>query len=1283
MSRGIILDLISLFVRKKTVFLLGLLVLTGILVTGIARLNVTESILSALPDNKEFKELSTLMESKKLSNQIFLSLEFDDEVDPEALAVITQEFSDSLLVATNGLLTEIIYQRENAQEQVYEYLYNNFPSLIDSTYYSYIESRIDKDTINASVSRVKKELLLPGSTFFQEYLINDPLFISSEFFKQTGVQHGQGKFRLADGILVSEDGKTVLISAYPAFESGDSGKSGKLLSQLEEFKTHWEANHPGIRLTYFGNFEISARNAAQIKKDTTYTMAIALFLIILILVIYYRKWLIPVYILLPTVVGALFALGIIGWIKESVSGISLATGAVLMGITLDYALHFFTHLKHTRSTRETIREITKPMLTGSFTTIAAFVALLFANSPVLRDFGLVACLALMGAGIFTILILPALLEILQFDFEKDLRKERTLVLFGALDRYVGKWRFPLTFLLLTLTVYFLYYSDQVKFESNLNNLSLYSNDLVDKEQSLTNTDPVNEKKIYLFTSGNTLEAASANNFNAYKQLRNDFENKKVSHFVSTAPYLIPTQEAEQKRKVWNTFWESDNRRKNTIQQLHIAAEKQGFKPGTFDKIQQLIELPDAVENPDLHMLLKASGMDNLVDSSSQNYTLISTVTIPNQYLDEVKQRFSTIEGVTVFDRGAIASAMISNVKEDFNYLLGITAGLVFLSLLIIYGRIELTLLSFMPMALSWIWILGISALMDIRFNFVNVVVSTFIFGLGDDYSIFTTDGLLNRYKYSKSSLASFTSAIIISALTTIIGTGALIFAVHPAINSISSLSVLGIACIVLFSIVFQPLFFRLFIQDRVNRGVAPFTFTTFVLSILCFFLYGITSLVTTLLLPFIVLLPVSRGKKRDIVNQILSFFARVIIYSGVHVKKRYDGLENLDVNRPTMFIANHASSLDNLLVIMKHPKMVMMVKGWVYNSPFFGLAVRYAGYLHIGEDPEKNIIKIKQLIQEGYSILVFPEGTRSDNGQLRRFHKGAFYLAERTGLDIQPIILNGTSFVMPKGSHNIRKGALNINYLPRVKAEDLSWGSTYQERAKSVSKWYKEEFSAYQEKCNDNWLIKQRIFSNYIYKGPVLEWYFKTKYELEKNHFTFYNQQIGNRQCILDVGTGYGYLSYYLHYKNPERLIKGIDYDNEKILIAANGYDKTNNLTFETYNLKDYQPEFNDVIFFNDVLHYLPSVQQKPIIQRFISKLNSGGIIFIRDGITDAAHGHSKTLKTENLSTKIFGFNKTENDLNFFSSDFIRSIAQENSLEYEMIPHSAKTSNVLFILRKP
>ena len=78
-----------------------------------------------------------------------------------------------------------------------------------------------------------------------------------------------------------------------------------------------------------------------------------------------------------------------------------------------------------------------------------------------------------------------------------------------------------------------------------------------------------------------------------------------------------------------------------------------------------------------------------------------------------------------------------------------SALIVFITLLIVYGRIELALFAFFPMIMGWIWILGISSFFDIPFNFVNIVISTFIFGLGDDFSIFITDGMIQAHKTGK------------------------------------------------------------------------------------------------------------------------------------------------------------------------------------------------------------------------------------------------------------------------------------------------------------------------------------------------------------------------------------------------------------------------------------------------------------------------------------------------------------------------------------------------------
>ena len=418
------------------------------------------------------------------------------------------------------------------------------------------------------------------------------------------------------------------------------------------------------------------------------------------------------------------------------------------------------------------------------------------------------------------------------------------------------------------------------------------------------------------------------------------------------------------------------------------------------------------------------------------------------------------------------------------------------------------------------------------------------------------------------------------------------------------------------------------------------------------------------------------------INRSLSFYAKTVIYSGPHVKKNISGKEHIDADKPVIFIANHTSFLDILLAIMLNPKIVLMVKGWVYNSPFFGPIIRYAGYVYTDDGPEENIEKLKSLIEDGYSLLIFPEGTRSQDGTIGRFHKGAFYLAEQLGLDIQPLLIHGASEVLPKGDFLIRPGALNVRVLPGIGFQDEKWGITLRDKTKNVSQFFKSEFTKYKIEMEDTSYLKHRIFTNYVFKGPVLEWYFKAKWRLEERNYAYYNALIGDRKKIMDMGCGYGYLSFYLHYCNPDRQITGVDYDEEKIIIAENSYNKTTNLSFLSGDVMTTDLGQQDVIFLNDILHYLSKEKQFTLLKNCTSALDKEGIIFIRDGITDQQEKHKNTERTEALSTGLFSFNKKMEEFHFFSAKDIRNFADNNNLTFEMQEHSGTTSNVLFILRK-
>jgi 1-acyl-sn-glycerol-3-phosphate acyltransferase len=392
--------------------------------------------------------------------------------------------------------------------------------------------------------------------------------------------------------------------------------------------------------------------------------------------------------------------------------------------------------------------------------------------------------------------------------------------------------------------------------------------------------------------------------------------------------------------------------------------------------------------------------------------------------------------------------------------------------------------------------------------------------------------------------------------------------------------------------------------------------------------------------------------------------------------------ESLDFSKPSIIIANHTSFLDILLMIMLNPKVIIMVKKWVYNSPVFGPFIRYSGYLFIEEGTNYNLELIQKRVDDGYSIVVFPEGTRSRDGEIKRFHKGAFYLAQELKLDIQPIIIFGAYYVNPKNDFIIKSGSLILVVMNRIKCSDALFKLRFGLMTKEITKMMREELINVSKKEQTPNYLKKRIFYNYLYKSPIVEWYVKIKWRMESENYKFYDSLIGGRSKVYDIGCGLGYLGYYLHYRDSQRKIIGIDYDDHKIKIAQNGYDKTDQLLFLHGDIRNLEIENADVVLFNDVLHYMSSAQQLQVLEKTASNLNENGMILIRDGITDLEDRHSITKTSEKYSTKIIKFNKTTNELSFFSSKDIFNFAAKQNLECEMVEQSKRTSNVLFILRK-
>lgn len=165
------------------------------------------------------------------------------------------------------------------------------------------------------------------------------------------------------------------------------------------------------------------------------------------------------------------------------------------------------------------------------------------------------------------------------------------------------------------------------------------------------------------------------------------------------------------------------------------------------------------------------------------------------------------------------SKITQRLSDNFDYI-GIACSLiVFLFLWLSFRSIWLALIAFIPMALSWIWIIAIMQIFGLQFNIVNIILATFIFGQGDDYTIFIVEGLLYERQTGKTILPQYRQSIILSALIMLIGIGILVFAVHPAMHSLGIVTLIGMLVVLLMAITIPPFLFRIFNKYSHNSKI--------------------------------------------------------------------------------------------------------------------------------------------------------------------------------------------------------------------------------------------------------------------------------------------------------------------------------------------------------------------------------------------------------------------------------------------------------------------------------
>ncbi len=179
----------------------------------------------------------------------------------------------------------------------------------------------------------------------------------------------------------------------------------------------------------------------------------------------------------------------------------------------------------------------------------------------------------------------------------------------------------------------------------------------------------------------------------------------------------------------------------------------------------------------------------------------------------------------------------------------------------------------------------------------------------------------------------------------------------------------------------------------------------------------------------ILCLPIDRRRGR-LFHTLARFWAKTAL-AICRVRVRVKGLENLDPNRSYVYVSNHASMFDIPAILASVPDQIRIVyKRELEVIPFFGWGLKWGHYVGIDRGRSSKAMKsIEEAIgkiRNGQSLLLYAEGTRTLNGKLQPFKRGAFNIAVRAGVPVIPLIVNGSFKILPKRSLVINPGEVEL-----------------------------------------------------------------------------------------------------------------------------------------------------------------------------------------------------------------------------------------------------------------
>ena len=810
---GLFIRLYKYFRDHQAVYWLSMVSLFVFLGYFATSIHLEEDIDKLMPASKNEDGTTKLaFANLRIKDKTFLLFEGQSV---EELTETCDAFVDTLLQrdAATHTVGDVFYNLpEELMADGIGYLQDHLPAYIDTSIYARIDTMLTHEHFVSQMAQNREDLQGEFGEMFPELIQLDPIGLRSLLAEQMEplLNSGTGSYKTIDGHFFVPDSTVCIAFITPAFSATNTGQGSAMFEMLNEEIAQFAKTHPTIEISYHGTPASGYYNSSQIKHDLTTTITGALILVMVFLFIRFRNWETIPLLLLPVAFGTLFGLAMMYLIKGQFSLLALGIGGVVLGVAMSYVLHVLTQYKYVSDPELVLRDETKPVLLGCITTIGSFVGLIFVKTDLLRDFGLFAAFAILGTTLFSLAYLPQMLRA-----KKNKVNRKAFALIDRLNNYPFDRKKPLLIaiaLIVVVAVSFYFYGG-TRFDADMHNLGYLEERTEHSEQLLRDKTYTGDKQKYFASRGKTMEEAIQNFARLDRKLDSLEQLGLVKNYTHTSEMFIPLDKQQQRIDTWKAYWTPE--RLSKVRSLIAATAPQaGLRPEAFETFFEAATAdyePDALYEAGL---IPEGYLSTLMEQSyNGDYLCFTSVRCENDSVRSSESDYNRIcdavatdPDLLVLDTYYYTTDTLIQMSEDFNMLQWLSMAFVFIVLFISFHYDwRLTLLGFAPILLSWLIVLGAMVIFDVNFNLINIIISTFIFGIGVDYSIFVINGLIGK---EERLLNYHKTAIFFSAVILTVTVSSMLIAVHPAIKSVGFSTLIGLLSAVILSYVVQPAVYR-------------------------------------------------------------------------------------------------------------------------------------------------------------------------------------------------------------------------------------------------------------------------------------------------------------------------------------------------------------------------------------------------------------------------------------------------------------------------------------------